>query len=148
MEDAESEAEREELTSAILAIECDIAEKAENYARLMKNAEADEKALGEEIARLTAKKQKASNLVKRLKEYLLFSMELAGATEINTSIGKWRVQKNPPKVNVIDEKRVPVRFLIEQPPTIDKAAIIREFKETGEILDGIEITQTESVRFR
>ena len=147
-EDAETDAEREQIAQAILDTGNDIAEKAENYARLMKNAEADVKMLSEEIDRLTAKKKRAENLVKRVKEYLLFAMGIAGATEIKTSIGKWRVQKNPPSVKVLDEMLIPARFFIEQAPKIDKTAILAEFRQTGEVFDGVEITQGESVRFR
>ena len=147
-EDAETDAEREQIVSAILEAENDIAVKAENYARLIKNAESDSKALAEEIDRLRAKKQKADNLVRRVKDYLLFAMGLAGATEIRTSIGKWRIQKNPPSVTVTDIQKIPARFLIEQQPEVDRRAILNEHKLTGELFDGVEITQGESVRFR
>lgn len=148
LEDAESDTERDQILHMILDAEGDIAEKAENYARIMKNAESDAKALEAEIKRLTAKKASADNTVKRLKEYLLFAMGVAGATEIQTTIGKWWTQKNPPSVTIVDEEKIPARFLVEQPPKVDKTAILREFKETGEVFDGVEITQTEGVRFR
>ena len=147
-EDAQSDAEREELLKAIVETEGDIALKAENYARLIKNAQADADALKVEIDRLTAKKQKADRLVQRLKDYLLFAMGIAGATEIKTAIGSFKVAQNPPKVCVVDINKVPVRFLIEQPPKVDARAIIAEHKETGELFDGIEIERKESVRFR
>ena len=76
------------------------------------------------------------------------AMEVAGATEIQTSIGKWRIQKNPPSVNVVDASKIPKRFLIQQEPAIDKKAMLTEFRNTGEEIDGVEITQTEGVRFR
>lgn len=148
LEDAESDTEREQILHMILDAEGDIAEKAENYARIMKNAEADEKMLDSEIKRLTAKKASAKKTIQRVKEYLYFAMGVAGATEIRTSIGKWWTQKNPPSVTVLDEKKVPARFLIEQPPTINKEAILREFRQTGELFEGVEIVQTEGVRFR
>ena len=147
-EDAATEEERAGILEAIMAVETDITEKADKYARLMKNANADADALAEEIKRLTAKKAAADNLAKRLKENMLFAMNIAGATEIKTTLGKWRIQKNPLKVTVTDAASVPARFLVEQPPEIDKKAILAEFKQTGEVFSGVEITQDESVRFR
>lgn len=147
-EDAETEAERTDIITAIQAVECDIKVKGDNYARIIKNAEAEASALAGEIDRLTAKKRAAENTVKCLKDNLLFAMGVAGASELQTSIGKWRVQKNPPTVKITDELKVPARFLIEQPPVIDKRAILAEFKQTGEVFNGVEIQQSESVRFR
>ena len=147
-EDAETEQEREDILQKILDCGDDIAAKAENYAKFVKNEEADAKALATEIARLQEKKRVAENAVKRTKEYLLMAMEVAGATEIQTSIGKWRIQNNPPSVNVVDASKIPERFLIQQEPAIDKKAMLTEFRNTGEEIDGVEITQTEGVRFR
>lgn len=148
LEDAETEAEQQQILQAILDVETDIAIKAENYARIKKNAEAEAESLAKEIKRLQAKKSAADNLVKRVTDYLLYAMNIAGAHELQTSIGKWKIQLNPPKVEILDEAKVPARFLIEQPPKIDRTAILQEFKQTGEIFDGIEIVRTEGVRFR
>ena len=148
LEDAETEAEQQQIVQAILDIETDIAIKAENYARIKRNAEAEAESLAKEIKRLQAKKAAADNLVQRVTDYLLYAMNIAGATEIKTSIGKWKIQKNPPKVNILDETKVPARFLIEQAPKIDRTAILQEFKQTGEMFDGIEIVRTEGVRFK
>lgn len=147
-EEAETDAERTDILTAIMAVETDLMEKGDNYARLIRNANAESVALGDEIRRLTAKKAAEDNLVKRLKDNLLFAMGIAGTTELKTTIGKWYIQKNPPKVTITDEMMVPARFLIEQKPEIDKRAILAEFKETGEIINGIEIVREESVRFR
>ena len=147
-DEAQTDEDRAGIIAQIEEVEQDIATKGENYARLIKNATADSDALADEIKRLQAKKAASDNFVKRLKENLMFAMGIAGATEIKTTIGKWYIQKNPPKVTITDEMMVPARFLIEQPPVIDKKAILAEFKQTGEVLNGIEITREDSVRFR
>ena len=147
-DEAQTDEDRADIIAQIEEVEQDIAKKGENYARLIKNATADSDALADEIKRLQAKKAASDNFVKRLKENLMFAMGIAGATEIKTTIGKWYIQKNPPKVTITDEMMVPARFLIEQPPVIDKKAILAEFKQTGEVLNGIEITREDSVRFR
>lgn len=122
--------------------------KAEAYARIMRNAQSDAEALDVEIKRLQAHKKVAQNTVDRLKEHLHYAMEGAGIAEIRTSIGKWRVQKNPWSVVVLDAGKVPAEFTVPQPPDIDKKAILANFKATGEIPEGCDLVQTEGVQFR
>lgn len=146
--EAESDDERELIIADIIKASEDVSLKGENYARFIKNLEASIKAYGDEMRRLAAMKKAAENTVARLKENLHFSMESAGLREIPTNIGKWRVQRNPPKVLVTDIWQIPGRFLTAQEPKVEKDAIMTEFKQTGEIIDGVEIVQTEGVRFR
>ena len=112
-DEAQTDEDRAGIIAQIEEVEQDIATKGENYARLIKNATSDSDALADEIKRLQAKKAASDNFVKRLKENLMFAMGIAGATEIKTTIGKWYIQKNPPKVTITDEMMVPARFLIE-----------------------------------
>ena len=147
-DEAETDEDRAAIIEAIENVETDIMEKGDNYARLIRNAKTESDALDNEIKRLRAKKAAADNFIEQLKANLLFAMGIAGATEIKTTIGKWSIQKNPPKVVVTDETAIPARFLIEQPPEVDKRAIIAEFKETGELINGIDIVREDSVRFR
>ena len=146
-EDAETDKERDEILGMLADVEGDIAAKAENYARLMKNAEADAKALKAEIERLTAKKQKAENLVKRVKDYLHYAMEIAGATELQTAIGKWKIQKNPPSVVVTDEAKIPAEYWKQPAPMLDRVLVLNDLK-AGCIVEGCELQQTEGLRFR
>lgn len=145
---AETEEEREAILVLLAQAEGDLADKSENYARLIRMKEEEAKSFKSEIDRLTTRKQAAENMVKRLKAAQLEAMQLTGAGEIATSIGKWKVQKNPISCDVTDPEKVPARFHIAQPDKIDKAAMIREHKETGEIFDGAEFKQTLSARFR
>jgi len=73
---------------------------------------------------------------------------LIEVNEIQTGIGKWRLQLNPPSVTVLDESLVPAEFRIPQPDKIDKTGILKHFKSTGEILDGIEVSQATGIRFK
>ena len=146
-EEEENPEKKAEILDAITNVEDDISAKAENYARIVKNAESDIETLAAEIRRLQAKKKTAENVVSRVKENLHFAMEIAGATSIKTSIGKWRVQQNPPRVEVVDVSKVPARFLIEKEPDVDKRAMLNEFRITGEVFDGVEIRRESGVRF-
>jgi hypothetical protein len=148
LEECESEDEREAVLKELDAVGGSIAEKGEAYARMMKNAQAEAEMFEKEIRRLQAHKSAADNLVKRLKSNILFAMGIAGATELNTSIGKWKIQKNNPSVQITNSEAVPEAFTIPQPPKVSNSAILKHWRETGEIPDGCEIVHTDSVRFR
>lgn len=148
IEDCETDEEREALLAQIDALDAAIGEKAEAYARMMLNAQAEAEAMDGEIKRLQRMKKARENTAERMKERMHFAMEIAGATEIRTGIGKWKVCKNPWSVVVLDEAEVPAEFLIPQPAKVDKAAILARFKEEGEIPDGCDVVRNEGVRFR
>lgn len=145
---AETDEERQEILERMTEYDGDIAEKAEAYARIMRNKQAEAKAYREEADRLTEKRRAAEGVVDRLKCALLDAMKLVGATEIVTTIGKWRAQMNPWSVEIMDAESVPEQFLIPQPAKVDRKAILDEFRKTGEIIDGVEIRQSLGIRFR
>ena len=148
LEDCQNALEESEVLSAIDAVSEDIAAKGEAYARIMRNKMAEAAGFEAEIKRLQARKKSAENTVERLKENILYAMGMVGATELNTTIGKWRMQKNVPSVVIMDESKIPEEFTAPQPPKIVKVAIMQHYKETGEIPEGCDIVQTEGVRFR
>lgn len=154
LEDCESEEHAMEIIAQIDAITSDMSIKAENYARIRLNLKASAEELKAKSAifkaeadRLAAKAKSAENYIKRLNDYLLFAMELAGLKQIPTSIGKFYTQQTT-SVEVTDAWNVPEQFTIPQPPKVDKDAIKRAFKETGELFEGVEIKITNGVRFR
>lgn len=154
LEDVETEEQAFEIISQIDAVTSDISDKAENYAKIRMNLKATADELNAkatifkaEAERLAMKAKSAENYVKRLNEYLLFAMEFAGLKQIPTSIGKFYTQSTT-SVEVLDAYAVPQQFATPQPPKIDKNAIKKAFKETGELFDGVEVKITNGVRFR
>lgn len=145
---AETDEERDEILSQMDALSEDIADKGGAYARIVRNAEAEAEAFGNEIKRLTAAKRNREALAARLKDRMLAAMQAVGADKMVTDIGTWKRRLNPYAVQVVDVEAVPERFLIPQAPTVDKRGILAEFKETGEILPGVEMVRSESVTFR
>lgn len=145
---AEDEERRADVWAMIDALQDDIADKAEAYARIMRNMQAEADAYKAEAQRLQKRQKAAENAVEQLKGRLLNAMQAVGANEISTSIGKWRVQMNPWSVTILDDAAVPAEYHIPQPDKIDKAAILKHFKASGELLTGVEMTQTAGLRFR
>ncbi len=152
-EAAESDEEAEQIWQQIDGLACDITTKAEAYARVMKNKMADAAGYKAEADRLTKLAKREEKQAERLQESIKNAMIQVGAREIQTSIGAWRTRVNPPSCDVVDIKAVPERFrkAIEPPEipyTVDKAAAKAWFKETGEIIPGLNIEQKTAVVFR
>ena len=148
IEDCESESEEEQIIILLNQISDDIARKADAIARMVRILTAETEGYDVEIKRLQKHKKTTDNMIQRLKDHIMFSMGVAGATELHTTIGKWRIQKNPPKAVIVDESKVPEEFYVEQPPKLMPSLILQNWRETGEIPEGCDIVQTEGVRFR
>jgi hypothetical protein len=145
---AQNEDEAAEILQSLVDIHGDIEEKAEAYARVIRNVSAEAQAFRDEAKRLTKKAVAGENLVERLKQAVLDNMKVTGQKKIPTSIGAWSTQLNLMSCDVTDPDKVPERFHVKQPDKIDKAAMIREHKATGEIFDGAKFTQELGIRFR
>lgn len=136
--DSENAAIIDTLESIDLAIE----EKADGYAKLIRNQEASSKAFDEEIKRMKERKQSVDNNVKRMKLSLQNAMVEIGKTKFKTDLFSFNIQKNQPSVNIVDENLIPDEFKkikIE----FDKTAI-----KKAENVPGVELIQSESLRIR
>lgn len=148
LEVAETEEEMDCIWMEIDEVESDAARKAASYAYILRNKLAEAEALKAEKQRLEAKQKAAEGVVGRIKNLIYSTMYIANTNEIATPIGKWKRQLNNPSVQVLDEAAVPAEFRVPQPDKIDKVAILKHFKATGELVDGIDVVRTEGVRFR
>ncbi len=104
--DSENAAIIDTLESIDLAIE----EKADGYAKLIRNQEASSKAFDEEIKRMKERKQAVDNNVKRMKLSLQNAMVEIGKTKFKTDLFSFNIQKNQPSVEIIDETLIPDKF--------------------------------------
>ena len=124
--------------------------KAENYAKIMRQLEADAAACDAESKRLKNKSKTIENNIKRMKQALQFAMQATGKTKFKTALFSFGIQKNPASV-VMDEtyiENIPERFLIRKDPEINRKAI-KEAINNGEDLTGLaHLESTESLRIR
>ncbi len=150
------EADEESFREATEAIKDEIRDKADGYAKVMKNMDADINALKEEEARLKGKREALENGKKRLKENLEWNMRVSGETKFKTTLFNFYFQKNPPSVVAQDEKAVISELqkngrndlLVVAEPKLNKTAIKEAIIKDGEIIDGVEVVQGESLRIR
>lgn len=129
------------------SIESVIDEKAENIAKLIKSLEATEEALKNEIQRLQQRKTSINNNIRNIKDYLQSEMERSGKMKIKGTLFNIGIQNNPPSLKVVDEKKIPLDYFIEQEPKLDKA-LVKEKLRGGEEIEGAEMIQTKGVRIR
>ena len=81
-----------------------------------------------------------SNSIDKFKQYVKENMEKLNLTKIPTELGNLTIAKNPLSIEIENEDEIPEQFKQEIVTTkIDKTAIKKYFKETGEILPGIKI---------
>lgn len=137
----------EALADTMEAIDGEIEVKADGYAKVMRNLEADASAIKAEIARLTERKKSIETNIDRMKRALESSMRATGKTKFKTTLFSFGIQKNVPSVSILDESKIPEQFLIPQSPKIDKRAIMAALKD-GEHYEWAEVVQTESLRIR
>ena len=128
----------------------EIEEKADGYAKVMKELEGEELKIKNEVDRLNVRRLSISNNIRAMKLRLQESMKLTGKTKFKTDLFSFNVQKNPPSV-VIDEQyleNIPKEYLKYKDPEIDKAKIKEDLK-AGKDLTGIaHLEQGESLRIR
>ena len=117
------------------AIDGEIEDKADNYAKLIMEMKADSAKLKKEENRLATRRSVLNNHVKSLKDRLQANLEFIGKTKFKTDLFSFNVQNNggPQPLTItenIDE--IPGKFLIPQPPKVNSEAV-RELLESKEV---------------
>ena len=145
MEDPD--ADLEVINDTLEAIGGELEAKADGYARVMRQMDADAKAIKAEEYRLYNRRKAIENRSEWLKSRLQEVMEVTGKTKFKTELFSFGIQKNPPKVVITDESRIGHDYLIPQPPKVDTKAI-KDALNDGFHFDWAHLEQTESLRIR
>ena len=143
----ESEIDEQTFIDTLQSIDEAIEDKAENLAKVIKEMEATITTISNEVNRLQSKKQVVANRVSNLKTYLQSEMEKVNKTKIKGELFTVNIQNNPSSLRVIKTDNIPKAFLIEQEPTLDKKAL-KEAVKNGEVIEGVALVQTRSLRIR
>lgn len=138
------------INDTLEGIDGELEAKADGYARVMRQMDADAKAIKAEEERLANRRKSLENRKAALKSRLQQMMEITGKVKFKTELFSFGIQKNPAAV-VMDEQyieNIPECYLIIQEPKIDKQKIKEDLK-AGLDLEGIaHLEQTESLRIR
>lgn len=136
----------EEMQEMADNLNVEIEEKCDNYAKMIRNLEADVEAYKNQEKIFNEKRKVAENKVKWLKQNLQASMELQGRKKVKTDLFSFNIQKNAPSLEITDEKNIDDSYYVIE-RKLNKRELLSDIKE-GLIIDGVGIKQTESLRIR
>jgi hypothetical protein len=113
-------------------------DKAQGVEMVARAAEMHCPAIDAEIARLQALKARRQKIAQGLRDYIRWNMENAGVQRIDCQLFCLSLKKNPPSVEVLDEKQIPANYwTTPEPkppePRIDKKAIAAAIKAGTEV---------------
>lgn len=130
-------------------IEAELEEKADAYAVILANLDNDTEKIDKEIERLTKMKKILKSRSDFLKRNLTNTMLLMNKKKFKTDIHSYSISKNAPSLNILDEAKIPEKYMIAQEPKLDRKALLSDVKANPEEFNGIaETKQTESLRIR
>jgi predicted nuclease with TOPRIM domain len=138
---------QEGLSDTLESLNDAIENKAVGYAKIMKNLEAQAKAIKDEESRLSDRRKSLESNIKNLKQSLEQAMVQLDMKRIKTELFTFNIQKNPPSVEVLNDSVIPRTYFVEQDPVLNKNAILADLKNGSEV-PGVQIKQSEGLRIR
>lgn len=143
------ETDPQAFSDTLESLDWEFEDKADGYAKIIAQMNADSGTIGDEIKRLQARKKSMEGNIDRMKKSLQMAMETTGKRKFKTSLFSFGIQKNPPRV-VMDVENltdIPIDYLVPQDPTVDKKKIMAELK-SGAALPFAHLEQDEGIRIR
>ena len=107
------------------ALSCEIEEKADGYAKVIKQLQGEAETIKTEIDRLNSRKEAIENHIKAMKGNLEQSMIVTGKEKFKTELFSFNIQNNAPSVVLdVDEDKVPEQFIVIT-KKVDKTLLVR-----------------------
>lgn len=117
-----------ELEAVLDGLEMAFDEKAEAIARVIAMKKAMAGAVKEEADRLAKRKQSFERSADSLRRYLHLGMVAAKQRKVETATATIFITKGRDRAEVATPSALPEKYLVEQAPTIDRAAILADLK--------------------
>ena len=127
-----------------------ITNKSEEVIGLEKNMEFVINAMKQEEERIKENRKSLEAKLERYKGYIMSCMNTLGVEKLEAPRGTIAIQTNPMSVEIVDEYKIPNKYKKQVIETkIDKDMIKRDFKNTGELIEGVKfVTDKKSLRFK
>lgn len=135
------------ITDTLEAINAEIEIKAENTAKVLRELEGMAAALKAEETRLNARRKSIENNVERIKAGLYNAMKATNKTKFRTDLFSFNIQKNPAKLVIDDESKIPKKYFVPQPAKLDTAKL-RDDLKAGAVRKYAHLEQGESLRIK
>jgi hypothetical protein len=143
----------ETIRDTLEGLEGQLQEKAVSVAHFVRNLESTADAIDEAAEAMRMRGTRLRKRAQSLQDYLLFNMQAAGITKIDSPYFTLIVKKNPPTVVIDSENLIPAQYM-RQPdpppppkPVPDKKAIGDAFK-AGEDVPGAHTEQRERLEIK
>lgn len=134
------EAELAALAAKLEQVEERIELKAEGWAKVIRQLEAEAASASAESQRLAARAARSNAMAERMTEKLKDVLIATKKDKIRTALFSFTVKSNPASVGKVDVAALPRRFLkIETVEAIDRKAILAEYREKKVAPPGVEI---------
>ena len=137
---------QELLDESLNSINDELDVKLENIAKVIKSMEVDVKGLKEEEKRLADRRKSLENKIQNLKDYAENAMRATGVKKVKGKVFTLNIQNNAPSVLIKDLERIPNEYF-KVKKEVDKTLLKEKLKE-GQVIEGAELQQTESLRIR
>lgn len=135
------------LIDTLESVEFDFERKTDGYCKVIKNIQADVKALSDEIAVLQEKKRVAENAIDRLKNSLQLAMSNTGKDKVKGNLFTLSMRNNAPQLpKDLAPEQIPERYYIPQEPKVDRRSLLKDVKE-GKV-EGIELVHSRSLQIK
>lgn len=128
----DGETDEQVIFDTLQSIEGEIEDKADNYAKMIRNLQASVDVLKAEEERLYQRRKSTENHIQRLKDNLQANLEFIGKTKFKTDLFSFSVAKNGGKqpLSITDNlDEIPGKYLIPQPPKVNNDAVRELLKE-------------------
>ena len=132
---------REEINESLSSIEDDIRLKIGSIGKLVLELKSDIVAVKAEEDRLARRRQGYTSKMEWLKLYLLAEMTSTNIVKVKEDVISVSVQNSPPSCEVTELEQIPEQYIrvIPEQHEADKRLIIEHFKDTGEIIPGVDL---------
>ncbi len=110
----------------------DLEEKTQNVAAFICNLESAAEAIKNAEEKMAKRRKAIENRAASLRRYVLDAMMHNGIQKIECPLFRIGIVKNPPSVEIYDERQVPVQYMTDPPPPppqIDKKLIAQALKD-------------------
>ena len=147
---SEGELTEEEYNELGQELAIQLQQKGSNIIGYTKNIELTINAMKEEEKRISENRKSLENKLERFKQYVKENMERLGITKMDTELGTLSIQNSPKAtVEITDEDKIPDKYKnIVQEIKIDKTAIAKDVKETGNAIPGTNVIINTYLRIR
>ncbi|MCC2254601.1 siphovirus Gp157 family protein [Ruminococcus sp. CLA-AA-H200] len=131
LEMMENGADKKMVEDAMKAIDDQFPKKAESYIVLILEREAESEKCDKEIKRLQARKKRADDDAKNMKESLINSILAMKKKKVKTEFHEISLKNNPASLKIKDAAMVPKKYLTPQPPKINNSQIKEDMQKQG-----------------